>query len=175
MLRRTLVVCVALGTLVCLQVPARATSVTDRNDPLPRLDIRSASVVQVSPNKLRVRLVFWDRTPFWLLKQRAARIEMSDRAPGHHPRAMFGFRFWPDRHAHLRISYGEPGSACCGHARARHPDPFRYVALVRFSMHGALVKSFRAARTTQLPRCQRPRCGLVGGTLVDKTRWVSTT
>jgi len=174
MLRKMLVVCLALSSLVALQVPARAASVTDRDDPLPRLDIRSATAVQVSHNKLRLKLVFWDRTPPWFLRRRAARLEMSDRAPGHHPQPIFGFRFWPNKHARPRISYGEPGSTCCGHQRARHPDAFTYVALVPFSMHGALVKSFRAARTKLLPWCWRPRCGVVGGTLVDTSRWVST-
>ena len=173
MLRRILTVCISVGILAALQAPAQAASVTDSDDSLPRLDIRSASAVQISEHRLRLKLVFWDRTPVWLLRRRAARIEMSDQVPKD-AHQVFGFRFWPNKDGRLRITYGEPASACCGHSRARHPDPFTYTATIRFSMDGALVKSFRAARTARLRPCWKQSCGLVGGRRVDKTRWVST-
>jgi hypothetical protein len=172
MFRRALVASIALLVLAALPAAAEATTVNDRDDPLPRLDIRRASVAQVDEHHLRLQLVFWDRTPQWELRRRAARIEMSDAGPAE-AQAQFGFRFWPNNAGKLRISYGEPGSTCCGHARARHPDPFTYKAVIRFSLDGALIKSMRASRTTRLPPCSRPRCGLVGGAIVDRTRWVA--
>jgi len=173
MVRRMFAIFIFTAILATLQIPAQAASVRDPDDPLPRLDIRSASAVQVSEHRLRLKLVFWDRTPQWLLRRRAARIEMSDQAPKR-AQQVFGFRFWPNSAGDLRITWGEPGSACCYHARARHPDLFTYAAIIPVSMDGWLVKSFRAARTTRLPPCEKPRCGLVGAHVVDKTRWVRT-
>jgi len=172
MFRRTLGVCITVGTIAALQSPARANTVNDQDERLPRLDIRSASVVQVSEDELQVRLVFWDRTPQWLLRRHAARIEMSVARPKHASPAL-GFRFWPNRRGHLRITWGDPASDCCVRHGAQHPDPFTYLAVIPFSL-GATVQSFRALRTARMKPCWHAVCGLFGGRVVDKTRWVRT-
>src|SRR4051812_44218928 len=79
--RRIMTICLTAGILATLQVPAEAASGSDPNEAPTRLDIRSASVVQLTERKLEVTLVFWDRTPQWLLRRHAARIEMSDALP----------------------------------------------------------------------------------------------
>jgi len=175
MLRRTLAVCIMVGTIAVLQGPARAKSITDSDDGLPRLDIRSASVTQMARDEVELRLVFWDRTPQWMLRRRAARIEMSFARPKHASEAL-GFRFWPNRRGQLRVTWGELASDCCARHGAQHPDPFTYLAVIPFSLRGAVpaLQSFRALRTAQLKPCWHTICGLSGGRHVDKTAWVRT-
>lgn len=174
MLRRMLLlICIVAGAFATLQTPALAALVSDPNEPIRRLDIRSASVEQVSENKLRVTLVFWDRTPMWLLRRHAARFVMSDAAPKY-AQPQFGFRFWANRRGQLRITWGEPASACCGRQGARHPDPFTYMAVIPVSLDGLLIQSFRASRTARLRPCWHAACGLKGGKIIDKTAWVRT-
>jgi hypothetical protein len=170
--RRIMTICLAAGILGTLQAPAEAALVSDPNEPPTRLDIRSASVVQLT-EKLEVTLVFWGRTPQWLLRRHAARIEMSSALPKHAD-SQFGFRFWPNKRGQLRITWGEPGSACCGRQGARHPDPFTYTAVIPVSLHGLGIQSFRASRTARLPTCWHVFCYLTSGRIVDKTVWVRT-
>lgn len=173
MFRRAMTACVATGIVFALQAPAQAASVTDPNEPPTRLDIRSASVVQVTPHRVQITLVFWGRTPKWLLRRHAARIEMSYEAPKN-AREELGFRFWPNRRGQLRITWGEPASACCSRQGAQHPDAFTYLAVVPFSVDGFIppIRSFRAVRTARLPPCWHAICGVLGGKIVDKTAWV---
>jgi len=175
MFRSIMTVCLVAGILATLQPSAGAVSVSDPNDPLTRLDIRSASVVQLTEKKLAVRLVFWGRTPMWLLRRHAARIEMSYEVPKNAHEEL-GFRFWPNRRGQLRITWGEPASACCERHGAQHPDPFTYLAVVPFSMDGFIppIRSFRAARTARLPVCWHAICGVAGGRIIDRTAWVRT-
>ena len=146
MLRRSLAVCITVGTIAALQSPARANTVNDQDDRLPRLDIRSASVVQVAEDELQVRLVFWDRTPQWLLRRHAARIrdelcEAEARVPSP------GFRFWPNRRGQLRITWGEPASDCCARHGAQHPE-----SLHISSVDSLLYRWRSRARASELPR-----------------------
>jgi hypothetical protein len=175
MVRRTLLVCISVAILATLPTAAQAVSVSDPDDPATRMDIRRASAVQVTDSKLRLKLVFWTRVPIPVLRHRVAGFEMSFEVPKHaHP--AFGFRFWPTRHGRLRITYGEPASACCAQDWAHHPDPFTYVALIRFSMQDAVppLKSVRAAGTRRFRSCWHRDCGLLITRRVDTTRWVST-
>jgi hypothetical protein len=164
----------ATGLLAAVQAPAEAASVNDPNEPITRLDLRSASVLQISADELQVRLVFWGRTPMWMLRRHAARVEMSFDAPKNAHEAL-GFRFWPNRRGQLRITWGEPASDCCARHGAQHPDPFTYLAVIPFSLDGAIppIQSFRAVRTARLQPCWHVICGVAGGKIVDKTAWVA--
>ena len=171
MIRRLLITVAVAAAVSALPAVAQATTSFDPDDVGPRLDIRSASRVEVG-HRLRVTLVFWDRTPVWLLRTRVARLEMSTRAPGHASHgALYGFRFWPNDRGRLRITYGESASSCCGHHAAEHPDPFTYTALIRFTPNGGPIKSFRGSTTRKVDCGFTPRCGLSGGQAIDNTRW----
>jgi hypothetical protein len=175
---RRLVVTVFIVAVGGSVVPtlAQAVTISDPDDVGPRLDIRSVATVQIH-HHLQLTLVFWDRTPIWLLGSRAARLEMSTRAPSH-AQPLFGFRFWPNGRGRLRITYGDPGSSCCGRHGAQHPDPFTYTALIKFSLAHPLgdvdsdpIKTFRGSTTRTLSCGFSRRCGLLGGRLIDKTPW----
>jgi hypothetical protein len=174
--RRMLPTILIVGTVIAaLPTPARAATRSDPDDVGPRLDIRSVSVAQVH-HRTRVTLVFWDRTPVSLLRRRVARLEMSTRAPSR-ASAGYGFRFWPNSRGRLRITYGDPGSGCCGHDRAEHPDPFTYTALIDFSLDNPYppesdrIKTFRGATTRRVHCGLSRRCGLSGGRSIDRTPW----
>jgi hypothetical protein len=172
MIRRLLFTVAVAVAVAALPTVAQATTTFDPDDVGPRLDIRSVSRSEVGEDQLRVTLVFWDRTPVWLLRARVARLEMSTRAPSHASRgALYGFRFWPNDRGRLRITYGESGSSCCGHHAAQHPDPFTYTALIRFTPNGGPIKSFRGSTTRRVNCGFTPRCGLAGGAPIDNSRW----
>ena len=175
MLRRVMCLLVLAGVVLTSATPAEAATVSDPNERPTRLDIRSASVVQISRDEVQITLVFWGRTPQWLLRRHAARIEMSFQKPrSAYP--SLGFRFWPNRRGQLRITWGEPASDCCARHGAQHPNPFTYLAVIPFSLGGAVpeLKSFRAVRTARLAPCWHAICGLSGGKVIDKTAWVRT-
>jgi hypothetical protein len=160
---------VILG-VVATDVSARAagsTSVLDANDVGGRLDIRSVSVARPSSQKTRVKIVFWNRVPVWLLRRRAARVEMA--VDGSYA---YFFRFWPNKKGWLRVTWGDPGSNCCDVSPAAHPDAHTYISSM-IPTDGILYPyptSFRGVTTHKFDPCSGSRCG-VGGKQWDRTRW----
>jgi hypothetical protein len=154
MFHRIVTVCITAGILATLQAPAEAASVSDANDAPNEADIRSASVVQLTEKKLEVRLVFWGRTPMWLLRRHAARIEMSYEV--RRTLMKIGFRFCRTDVDSCALP-GASQHRLAASAMEPNTRSFTYLAVVRFSMDRFIppIRSFRAARTARLPLVTR--------------------
>jgi hypothetical protein len=170
--RLVLTASIIAAAISVLPVGARATTSLDPNDAGSRLDIRSVTRLVVHDGHLRLTLVFWDRTPIHMLRRRAARVEMGFSRP-HDAIADSIVRFWPNRRGRLRVTWGEAGSTCCGHDSARHPDPYTYTTVIAIDPSRGMTRSFRAASTRRLRCSFEPRCGILRGRTIDRTRWTS--
>lgn len=168
-MRILLIASIVVLVVVAFAASAQATTVSDPDDVGSRLDIRSASLVQIADWRIEVTIVFWDRVPTWLLRQHAAAIETSDKGPAHAEsgNVKVGFSFFRNASGRLRIIWGEGASSCCGRAPAQHPDRFTYTAIVKGSLDNWSAKSMRG-----LTGRKGTARELTPGRLIDRTDWV---
>lgn len=159
--------CLTLG--VGTAAARASVTVDDPDDVGARLDVRSVTVAPIRDGEMaRVTVTFWSRGPAWLLRRHPVHVDLGvERSP------VYVQAFFRNDVGRVRLTWGESGSNCCFTRPAGHPDRFTYTAKFPNLLGAAPPPEYLRGWSSRRVDCDRRRCYLFEGRILDRTRWAS--